>query len=201
LILYFLALDFALLLDRIDAAEQYRLVSELADLPNKVDAVLKANEEKIQLWAEQIAQSEHCFFIGRGVDYPVSLEGALKLKEISYIHAEAYAAGELKHGTIALIAPGTPVIALVTQKALNEKMISNIVELKAREAKVFLVGNSAADSAAQVVDYNLHLPAVDDLLMPILTVVPLQLLAYYAAAARGCDIDQPRNLAKSVTVE
>ena len=145
--------------------------------------------------------TEDVFYIGRGLDYSVSLEGALKLKEISYIHAEAYAAGELKHGTLALITEGIPVIALATQKSVYEKTLSNIKEVKARDAVVIGIASEGDEELEKYVDHVMKVPATDELLSPILSVVPLQLLAYYAAITRGTDVDKPRNLAKSVTVE
>ena len=151
--------------------------------------------------ARKIARHAHVFYIGRGLDYAVSLEGSLKLKEISYIHSEAYAAGELKHGTLALIEEGTPVIALATQQALFGKTLSNVKEVKARGAYVIGLqteGNGELDSS---VDDILEIPDVHPLLTPPLSVVLLQLLAYYTAVFRGNDVDKPRNLAKSVTVE
>ncbi|MGI6284414.1 glutamine--fructose-6-phosphate transaminase (isomerizing) [Neomoorella humiferrea] len=177
-----------------DLGRQLRL------MPDNVAEVLKA-EVQIRELASRVAKHEHVFFIGRGMDYAVSLEGALKLKEISYIHAEAYAAGELKHGTIALIEKGTPVIALATQVELLEKMISNIKEVKARGAWVLALTQEGNTAIEKEVDQVLYLPVVPSLLAPMVTVVPLQLLAYYTAVARGCDVDKPRNLAKSVTVE
>ncbi|WP_258358697.1 glutamine--fructose-6-phosphate transaminase (isomerizing) [Moorella sulfitireducens (nom. illeg.)] len=176
------------------------LAGQLKVIPDYVARVIKT-EARVQELAARVAAHEHVFFIGRGMDYAVSLEGALKLKEISYIHAEAYAAGELKHGTIALIEEGTPVIALATQAELVEKMISNIKEVKARGAWVLALTQEGNTAIEKEVDQVLYLPAVPSLLAPIVTVVPLQLLAYYAAVARGCDVDKPRNLAKSVTVE
>ncbi|TCL55723.1 glutamine--fructose-6-phosphate transaminase [Hydrogenispora ethanolica] len=184
----------------IGETERIALVEELLKLPDKLEKVLNT-ETKIKEFAEDFKNSEDIFFIGRGLDYAVSLEGALKLKEISYIHAEAYAAGELKHGTLALIVEGVPVFALVTQAELYEKMISNIKEVKAREATVVALAAAGDHKTAQSVDYVLHIPATHTMLTPILAVVPLQLFAYYAAKARGCDVDKPRNLAKSVTVE
>jgi glucosamine--fructose-6-phosphate aminotransferase (isomerizing) len=140
-------------------------------------------------------------FIGRGLDYSMSLEGSLKLKEISYVHSEAYPAGELKHGTISLITPDFPVIALATQDDLYEKMISNIKEVKARGAKVLLVCRENAPYIQDVADMVFTLPEVRNELMPFLSIVPMQLFAYYSSVLRGCDVDKPRNLAKSVTVE
>ncbi|WP_338825951.1 Glutamine--fructose-6-phosphate aminotransferase [isomerizing] [Moorella thermoacetica] len=172
----------------------------LKDLPGQVEEVLNL-EPRIKELAGRIAPHEHAFFIGRGLDYPVSLEGSLKLKEISYLHAEAYAAGELKHGTLALIEEGTPVIALATQAQLLEKMLSNIKEVKARGAWVLALTQEGNTAVAEEADAVLYLPPVPSILAPAVTVVPLQLLAYYTAVARGCDVDKPRNLAKSVTVE
>ena len=141
------------------------------------------------------------FFIGRGLDYALSQEGSLKLKEISYIHSEAYAAGELKHGTISLITEQVPVVALATQTKLYEKTRSNIKEVVTRGAKVLLVASEELVSDHEEAKYVLRIPAVDDLFMPLLAILPLQLFAYYTSVLRGCDVDKPRNLAKSVTVE
>ncbi|WP_156276173.1 glutamine--fructose-6-phosphate transaminase (isomerizing) [Neomoorella glycerini] len=176
------------------------LARGLKELPGRVEEVLKL-EPRIRELAGRMAAHEHAFFIGRGLDYPVSLEGALKLKEISYLHAEAYAAGELKHGTLALIEEGTPVVALATQAELLEKMLSNIKEVKARGAWVLALTQEGNTAVAAEADAVLYLPPVPSILAPVVTVVPLQLLAYYTAVARGCDVDKPRNLAKSVTVE
>jgi glucosamine--fructose-6-phosphate aminotransferase (isomerizing) len=144
---------------------------------------------------------ESLLYIGRGLDYALSMEGSLKLKEISYIHSESYAAGELKHGTISLIYDGMPVIAVDTQKALHEKTVSNIKEVKARGAKTILVCGDSYTPETDIADYCFRVPEIDDMLMPMLAVVPLQLIAYYASVMRGNDVDKPRNLAKSVTVE
>jgi len=176
------------------------LADELRQLPELVEKAL-TTEPRIKELARDFQQCEDIFFIGRGLDYAVSLEGALKLKEISYIHAEAYAAGELKHGTLALIVKGVPVFALATQPELYEKMLSNIKEVKAREATVVAVVPTGDHGTAKSVDFVMHIPKTDPVLEPVLAVVPLQLFAYYAAKTRGCDVDKPRNLAKSVTVE
>jgi glucosamine--fructose-6-phosphate aminotransferase (isomerizing) len=181
-------------------ATRVELVDALTKLEVQLEKVLNT-ETKIKEFAEDFKNCEDIFFIGRGLDYAVSLEGALKLKEISYIHAEAYAAGELKHGTLALIVEGVPVFALVTQAELYDKMLSNIKEVKAREATVVALAMAGDHDTAKSVDYVLHIPETHPMLTPILAVVPLQLFAYYAAKARGCDVDKPRNLAKSVTVE
>ncbi len=183
-----------------DEAARREFLGELRRLPQKASEVL-AREEEVKRLARKCAGWEDVFFIGRGVDYAVALEGQLKLKEISYIHAEAYAAGELKHGTLALIEEGIPVIALVTQEALYEKMRSNITEVKARDAHVTALALEGDDEIQKYADDVLHIPRTHPLLTPPLAVIPLQLLAYHAAVARGTDVDKPRNLAKSVTVE
>lgn len=176
------------------------LVRGLAMIGDKVETVLQ-QAGTIERIAENYAGTQSTFFLGRGLDYAVALEGALKLKEISYVHAEAYAAGELKHGTLALIEKGVPVIALVTQDELEDKMMSNIKEVKARGAVVIGLGKEGRGELKQEADELIVLPDEDPFLTPILTVVPLQLFAYYMAVKRGCDVDKPRNLAKSVTVE
>ncbi|MBO8169663.1 MAG: glutamine--fructose-6-phosphate transaminase (isomerizing) [Thermoanaerobacteraceae bacterium] len=180
--------------------EQVAVVSRaLRELPDQVEKVLE-QADKVKKLACEWAKRENAFFIGRGLDWAVSLEGALKLKEISYIHAEAYAAGELKHGTLALITDGVPVVALATQNTVFDKTVSNIKEVKARGAHVTGVVFEGVD-LGDTVDELITIPKTTPLLAPILSVVPLQLLAYYAAVARGSDVDKPRNLAKSVTVE
>jgi glucosamine--fructose-6-phosphate aminotransferase (isomerizing) len=183
-----------------DEAYLNSIISGLKDLPGQVERILD-QAEQIKAYAEQIAANEHLFFIGRGLDFAVAQEGSLKLKEISYIHSEAYAAGELKHGTLALIEEGIPVIALATQEALFEKTISNIKEVKARGANVLGISDESDEELQKSVDQLIRIPRTMSLLTPALSVVPLQLLAYYAALARGNDVDKPRNLAKSVTVE
>jgi len=176
------------------------LLRGLREIPLQVGEII-AQAEKIKAVAEHVAKSEHVFFIGRGLDFNVALEGALKLKEISYIHAEAYAAGELKHGTLALITAGTPVICLFTQAELQEKMVSNVEVVRARGGYTVSISSCCADVTGTISDVEIRLPETDPLLAPMLSVVPLQLLAYYAAVTRGADVDKPRNLAKSVTVE
>jgi glutamine---fructose-6-phosphate transaminase (isomerizing) len=198
--LYLLAIFLAQHRGTISQNERVGMVEAMVHLPGQIDKVLNT-ETKIKEFAEDFKGCEDIFFIGRGLDYTVSLEGALKLKEISYIHAEAYAAGELKHGTLALIVEGVPVFALVTQPELYDKMISNIKEVKAREATVVALAVAGDHEISKSVDYVIHIPVTHTMLTPILSVVPLQLFAYYAAKARGCDVDKPRNLAKSVTVE
>lgn len=176
------------------------LLNDLRDMPNYAQKALDT-APAVQAFAQEWASREHAFFIGRGLDYAVSLEGSLKLKEISYMHAEAYAAGELKHGTLALIVEDIPVIALVTQDELYEKTLSNIKEVKARDAFVLAVAMAGDNETAKSVDQVITIPRVNPFLAPIIAVIPLQLLAYYASTARGNDVDNPRNLAKSVTVE
>ncbi|QQE74726.1 glutamine--fructose-6-phosphate transaminase (isomerizing) [Brevibacillus composti] len=198
--LYLFALYFAQVKGTLPADEIAATVDHLQELPAKIGAILE-NVEPIRQYAHTIQEATSLFFIGRGLDYAVSLEGSLKLKEISYIHSEAYAAGELKHGTLALIEENVPVVALATQSDLFEKMVSNIVEVKARGAHVLGFALEGDRELAKSVDEVIHIPATTPMLTPILTVIPLQLLSYYTSAARGLDVDKPRNLAKSVTVE
>jgi len=175
-------------------------VRQLRGIADKVEAILE-KADAVERIAQKYADTPSTFFIGRGLDYAVALEGALKLKEISYVHAEAYAAGELKHGTLALIEKGVPVIAIVTQDELEDKMISNVKEVKARGAEVIGIGKEGLTGIEEEADELFVIPGEDPLLTPMLTVVPLQLFAYHMAVQRGCDVDKPRNLAKSVTVE
>lgn len=198
--LYLLAIYLAQQKGTISPNDRVSMVEAMLNLPTQIENVLNT-ETKIKEFAEDFKNCEDVFFIGRGLDYAVSLEGALKLKEISYIHAEAYAAGELKHGTLALIEEGVPVFALVTQPELYDKMVSNIKEVKARDATVVALAIAGDHETEKSVDYVLYIPETHSMLTPILSVVPLQLFAYYTAKARGCDVDKPRNLAKSVTVE
>ena len=201
LVLFFmLALYMAEIKKSIAAERTAELVAQLHEIPAQVSEIL-SDVDPIKTFAKQYGFNEDVFYIGRGLDYAVSLEGALKLKEISYIHAEAYAAGELRHGTLALIVEGVPVIALATQRNVYEKTLSNIKEVKARDAVVIGIAAEGDTELEKYVDHVMHVPATDEFIMPILSVIPLQLLAYYAAITRGCDVDKPRNLAKSVTVE
>ena len=201
LVLFFmLALYMAEIKKSIAAERTAELVAQLHEIPAQVSEIL-SDVDPIKTFAKQYGFNEDVFYIGRGLDYAVSLEGALKLKEISYIHAEAYAASELKHGTLALIVEGVPVIALATQRNVYEKTLSNIKEVKARDAVVIGIAAAGDTELEKYVDHVMHVPASDEFIMPILSVIPLQLLAYYAAITRGCDVDKPRNLAKSVTVE
>lgn len=197
---YLLGLHLAQTLGTQDAAYIRETIQALQKLPEQVEQIL-THAEDIKQYAEQIAEHNDLFFIGRGSDYAVAQEGSLKLKEISYIHSEAYAAGELKHGTLALIEDGIPVIALATQEHLLEKTVSNIKEVKARGAEVFAIAFEGNHEIAKSVDLVFEIPRTVSLLAPALSVIPLQLLAYYASLARGNDVDKPRNLAKSVTVE
>jgi glucosamine--fructose-6-phosphate aminotransferase (isomerizing) len=197
---YLLGLYLAQSLETQDQAYIAEVVAAMKELPAQVETILEQSAA-IKDLAEQIATHEDLFFIGRGMDYSVALEGSLKLKEISYIHSEAYAAGELKHGTLALIEEGIPVIALATQEDLFEKTVSNIKEVKARGAYVIGIQNEGDGELHKAVDQTLSIPRTLSLLTPALSVVPLQLLSYYASLARGNDVDKPRNLAKSVTVE
>ncbi len=176
------------------------LIAGLRHLPVLAQEVMN-RDASVEALARRLAGAEHAFFIGRGLDYAVAMEGSLKLKEISYLHSEALAAGELKHGTLALVTPETPVFALVTQRAVYEKMLSNIQEVRARGAEVIAVAYDDDREIAKYADTVLRIPTVDDALAPVLAIIPLQLFAYHVAVMRGHDIDQPRNLAKSVTVE
>ncbi len=199
--LYTVALKFARVRGNLDEAGFAGLISELKALP-EISARILSNKEKIQRLAAEKCAEKDIFYIGRGIDYAVSLEGSLKFKEISYIHSEAYAAGELKHGTISLIEKGTPVIGIVTQTATAEKTVSNMEECKSRGAYVIAVTSEDLKPLVEpTADYVLTLPAADDLFMASVTVVPLQLIAYYVSVSKGLDVDKPRNLAKSVTVE
>ncbi len=201
LILFFMLALYMAQIKKSQSEERIKeLIGMLKNLPAQVSEIL-TDVEPIKTFAKQYGFNEDVFYIGRALDYFVALEGSLKLKEISYIHAEAYAAGELKHGTLALISEGVPVIALATQKSVYEKTLSNIKEVKARDAVVIGVAAEGDDELEKYVDHVIKVPETDELLIPLLTVVPLQLLAYFAAITRGCDVDKPRNLAKSVTVE
>ena len=199
-VLYLFALRLAYARGAQTEAETRRLTAELLRASEVIKPRL-ADCEQIKYLASRFVNTQSCFFIGRDFDYSLSLEGSLKLKEISYVHSDAYAAGELKHGTISLITDGVPVIALATQKQVYEKTISNAKETKSRGAKVLLFTTKDAVVPEGVADYVVRLDEYEDLLMPLQLIVPLQLFAYYMAVLRGCDVDKPRNLAKSVTVE
>ena len=198
--LYMLAMKLGKVKGVIDDALFANLLADLRRLPEQIEFLL-GQKTKIQRFANRYVGAKDIFFIGRGIDYAISLEGSLKLKEISYIHSEAYAAGELKHGTISLIEDGTLVVAVSTQPELFQKTISNIVEVKARGAFVMALtttGNKEMDKAA---DYVIYIPQTNNYFTNSLAIIPLQLFGYYVAVGRGCDVDKPRNLAKSVTVE
>ena len=185
---------------KMDPAIGEEILSGVRNLPTLIHEIFEVDED-MKAFAKHYGFKSDAFFLGRAIDYAVAMEGALKLKEISYIHAEAYAGGELKHGTLALIEEGVPVIALATQEDVYDKMISNIREVKAREAVVIGIGMKGDEELTKHVDHTIYVPRANKFIAPILAVVPLQLLAYYAAITRGADVDKPRNLAKSVTVE
>lgn len=200
-VIYLIALRFAELLGTIGEEEYEDVVAELLTIPTKMERILE-NREAIQYYASIYFNHESIFFIGRNIDYAIGLEGSLKLKEISYIHSEAYAAGELKHGTISLIENGTLVVALASCVQLFDKLMSNVVEVKSRGADVVgLTVESKESALKKTVDHAILVPDTHPMLLPSLAVIPMQLFAYYVALMRGCDIDKPRNLAKSVTVE
>ena len=197
---YILAIEFAKVRGQIDEERYSSLLEEMATLPDKIESILQ-DTERIQWFAAKQVNTRDIFFVGRGIDYAISLEGSLKLKEISYIHSEAYAAGELKHGTISLIEDGTLVIGILTQQELYEKCVSNMVECKSRGAYLMALTNRGNYSMEDTAEFVVYVPKTDEHFAASLAVVPLQLLAYYVSVARGLDVDKPRNLAKSVTVE
>ena len=200
-IMYLFAFQLAYAKGKITEERCRELTKLLEVMPELVEKTLGTQAE-CQYIASKLVNADSLLYIGRGLDYALSMEGSLKLKEISYIHSESYAAGELKHGTISLITQAMNVIAVATQDNLFDKTISNVKEAKARGAKVTLVCKEGIEMTGDVADYIVHVPAAaDDILMPLVTVVPLQLIAYYTSVLRGCDVDKPRNLAKSVTVE
>ncbi len=199
-VLYLLTLILAKARGTLTDDEIREYVKTLLQIPDQMRLLL-SKRDTVKEYALHFSEAESLFFLGRGIDYALANEGSLKLKEISYIHCEAYAAGELKHGTISLITEGTPVIALATQAALSEKMVSNIKEVKSRGADVLTFALEGVNIPSEVTDYLFEIPKTKALLTPLLAVIPLQLFAYYTAVERGCDVDKPRNLAKSVTVE
>lgn len=198
--MYLFAFEVAYALGKIDESECRRLVAGLEEVPQKIKECLE-DVSPYQYVASKIFNAQSLMYIGRGLDNALSMEGSLKLKEISYIHSEAYAAGELKHGTISLIEEGTPVIAVATQSALFEKTLSNVRTVKSRGAKVVMICKESEQLDKECADFKIGLPASEDLFLPLISVVAMQLIAYYTAVQRGCDVDKPRNLAKSVTVE
>lgn len=197
---YLLALKFAQVRGKVTDSQMEEYIRELKRLPAQIEMLLN-NKEKIQRFANRYIAAKDVFFIGRGIDYAISLEGSLKLKEISYIHSEAYAAGELKHGTISLIEEGTLVAAVLTQEDLYKKMISNMQEVKTRGAFLLAVTNADHTDAEKTADYVIYIPKTNQYFANSLAIIPLQLFGYYVALGKGCDVDKPRNLAKSVTVE
>ena len=197
---YALAMQFARVRGQLEETVYQEMIAELATLPGKVERVLE-DKERIQWFAAKFANAHDVFFVGRGIDYAVSLEGSLKMKEISYIHSEAYASGELKHGTISLIEDGTLVIGVLTQSELFEKTVSNMVECKSRGAYLMGLTSYGNYSLEDTANFTVYIPKTDEHFAASLAVIPLQLLGYYLSVARGLDVDKPRNLAKSVTVE
>ena len=197
---YLLAVEFGRIRQTIDESEYARLIGEIEELPGKMERVLQ-DQERIQWFASKFAAARDIFYLGRGLDYATGLEGSLKMKEISYIHSEAYAAGELKHGTISLIENGTLVIGVLTQGRLYEKMLSNLVEVKSRGAYLMGLTTYGNYNIEDTVDFTVYIPRTDEHFTASLAVIPLQLMGYYVSVARGLDVDKPRNLAKSVTVE
>ena len=200
IVAYLLAIKFAVVRGLIVEDQKDAYLEEIESIPEKIESII-ADKERLQWFATKYANAHDVFFVGRGIDYAIGLEGSLKMKEISYIHSEAYAAGELKHGTISLIEEGTLVIGVATQGDLYEKTVSNMVECKSRGA--YLMGLTMAGHYAMedTADFVIYIPNIDDHFAGSLSVIPLQLLGYYISVARGLDVDKPRNLAKSVTVE
>ena len=198
--LYLLAMKFAQVRGTVTDAELAQYMEDLKRIPDQVEMLLN-NKNRIQKFANRYLAARDVFFIGRGIDYAISLEGSLKLKEISYIHSEAYAAGELKHGTISLIEEGTLVAAVLTQEKLYKKMISNMVEVRTRGAFVLAVTNEGNDEVKRAADYVIYIPETNRYFTNSLAIIPLQLFGYYISVGKGCEVDKPRNLAKSVTVE
>ena len=198
--LYLLAMKFGNVRGTVNDTQLQDMIEDLKALPAQVEMLLN-NKEKIQRFANRYLAAKDVFFIGRGIDYAISMEGSLKLKEISYIHSEAYAAGELKHGTISLIEEGTLVASVLTQKDLYKKMISNMVEVGTRGAFVLAVTCEDNTEVEKAADYVVYIPETNKYFTNSLAIIPLQLFGYYIAVGRGCDVDKPRNLAKSVTVE
>ena len=200
-VMYLLSFELAFAKGKISEDECKRLTAELMAMPERIADIIKSVDEISKEAAKELIKAESLLYIGRGFDYALSMEGSLKLKEISYIHSECYAAGELKHGTISLITEGMPVIAVATQSDLFDKTISNIKEVKARGARVLLVCGEGFEVGEDVADEVIRVPMCEEMLMPMSAIVPLQLVAYYSSVLRGNDVDKPRNLAKSVTVE
>lgn len=197
---YLLAIEFARLRNRIEIEKYEALLNELQTIPAKMERVLE-DKERIQWFASKYSNAKDIFFIGRGIDYATCMEGSLKLKEISYIHSEAYAAGELKHGTISLIEDGTLVVGVLTQQGLFEKTMSNLIEVKSRGAYLMGLTNYGQYNVEDSADFTVYIPKTEELFTTSLAIIPLQLMGYYVSVSKGLDVDKPRNLAKSVTVE
>ena len=197
---YLLATQFAYVRGTIDEKQYHNLIEELGTLPSKIEKILD-DKERLQWFAAKFSAAQDAFFIGRGIDYAICMEGSLKMKEVSYVHSEAYAAGELKHGTISLVEDGTLVIGVLTQAELYEKTVSNMVEVKSRGAYLMALTSNGHYEIEDKADFTVYVPKTDEHFAASLAVVPLQLIGYYMAVARGLDVDKPRNLAKSVTVE
>ena len=200
IVCYAIAVQFGKTLGLIDEEKYKAFISELMTIPDKIQKILN-DKERLQWFAAKYANARDVFFVGRGIDYAASLEGSLKMKEISYIHSEAYAAGELKHGTISLIEDGILVIGVLTQSGLFEKTVSNMVECKARGAYLMGLTTYGHYEIEDTADFAVYVPKIEEHFAASLAVIPLQLLGYYISVAKGLDVDKPRNLAKSVTVE
>jgi glucosamine--fructose-6-phosphate aminotransferase (isomerizing) len=197
---YALGIQLALSKGAIDEKKYQSLLSELLLLPGKMSRVLE-DKERIQWFAAKYANAHDVFFLGRGIDWAISMEGSLKMKEISYIHSEAYAAGEMKHGTISLVEDGTLVIGILTQPSLYEKTVSNMIEVKSRGGYLMALTTYGNYNIEDHADFTVYIPKTDPHFATSLAIIPLQLMAYYLSVAKGLDVDKPRNLAKSVTVE
>jgi glucosamine--fructose-6-phosphate aminotransferase (isomerizing) len=198
---YFLSLELAYQRQTISPEKMQAIVDGLKMLPSQIEIILETQEKYIEELSHSFLETQDVIFLGRGINFPIALEGALKLKEISYIHAEGYPSGEMKHGPIALLDAKVPVIAITMPGKVYEKAVSNAQEAKARDSHLYGVVAATDKDAAEIFDKVLPVPDVDELLSPVLTVIPMQLMSYHIAAMRGLDVDQPRNLAKSVTVE
>ncbi len=199
-VMYLLAYEMAYAKGTITEEECRRLTAELQKIPEMIEKTMEC-EDRCKYIASKLVTATSLLYIGRGLDYTLSMEGSLKLKEISYIHSESYAAGELKHGTISLVTDGMPVIGVATQSDLLEKTVSNIMEVKSRGAFTITVCKEGTEFSEGVMDEVIEVPVLEDILMPLITVIPLQLVAYYTTVLKGLNVDKPRNLAKSVTVE
>ena len=200
LVLYIFAIKLSEIRKEINQIDYLKKIEEIKKLPDLIEKTLKC-QDKIQIIAKDFIKAKGAMFLGRGLSFPIALEGALKLKELSYLHAEGYPAGEMKHGPLALIEEGLPVVILAPKDRYFEKTISNMQEVIARGGKVILLSNEDKNIISENVRFTLKIPTTSDLLMPFLLTIPLQLLAYHVASLKNCDIDKPRNLAKSVTVE